>query len=193
MKMNAAKIAEAEAWVERNGLHPQPCGATLRDFCKAMGINDATYRRWQNNADFADALTRARELFRINTVREVENALVKAARGVDFTRIKEEAKAEVVKEYDPKTGKKVKEYTGELKTVKATRETMYYPPDIKAAIFVLTNMAPDTWKQKQETTLQGNGGPIAITLADNAAMEGLKKALETGAKPRKPENEEETE
>jgi hypothetical protein len=120
-----------------------------------MGINDATYRRWQNNADFADALTRARELFRINTVREVENALVKAARGVDFTRIKEEAKAEVVKEYDPKTGKKVKEYTGELKTVKATRETVYFPPNVEAAKFVLTNLAGDAWKIKQETALTG--------------------------------------
>jgi hypothetical protein len=155
MKLNAEKIQEAAAWVERNGLHPQPCGATLRDFCKAMGINDATYRRWQNNADFADALTRARELFRINTVREVENALVKAARGVDFTRIKEEAKAEVVKEYDPKTGKKVKEYTGELKTIKATRETVYFPPNVEAAKFVLTNLAGDAWKIKQETALTG--------------------------------------
>ena len=191
--MNAAKIAEAEAWVERNGLHPQPCGATIREFCKAMGISDETFRRWQENVEFVDALTRAREKFRATTIVEVENALVKAALGVDFTKEKTEAKAEKVVEYDPKTGKKVKEYMGDAKVVKATRETMYYPPDIKAAIFVLTNMAPDTWKQKQETTLQGNGGPIAITLADNAAMEGLKKALETGAKPRKPENEEETE
>ena len=155
MKLNAEKIQEAAAWVERNGLHPQPCGATLRDFCKAMGINDATYRRWLNNAEFADALTRARELFRINTVREVENALVKAARGVDFTRIKEEAKAEKVVEYDPKTGKKVKEYTGELKTVKATRETVYFPPNVEAAKFVLTNLAGDAWKIKQETALTG--------------------------------------
>ena len=45
--MNAAKIAEAEAWVERNGLHPQPCGATIREFCKAMGISDENFRRWQ--------------------------------------------------------------------------------------------------------------------------------------------------
>ena len=155
MKLNAEKIQEAAAWVERNGLHPQPCGATLRDFCKAMGINDATYRRWLNNAEFADALTRARELFRITTVREVENALVKAARGVDFTRIKEEAKAEKVVEYDPKTGKKVKEYTGELKTVKATRETVYFPPNVEAAKFVLTNLAGDAWKIKQETALTG--------------------------------------
>ena len=155
MKLNAEKIQEAAAWVERNGLHPQPCGASIRDFCKAMGIATRTYERWQDNVAFVAALTRARELFRINTVREVENALVKAARGVDFTRIKEEAKAEVVKEYDPKTGKKVKEYTGELKTVKATRETVYYPPNVEAAKFVLTNLAGDAWKIKQETALTG--------------------------------------
>jgi len=190
MKLNAEKIQEAEAWVERNGLHPQPCGATIRDFCKAMGIATKTFERWQGNDAFVAALTRAREVFRVTTVREVENALVKAAKGVDFTRIKEEAKAEVIKEYDPKTGKKVKEYTGELKTVKAIRETMYFPPDVKAAIFVLTNMAPDDWKQKQETTLQGGSQPLNLALKDPAALAGLKKALATGAAPRKPKDEE---
>ena len=74
MKMNAAKIAEAEAWVERNGLHPQPCGATLREFCKAMGITWDTYKKWCENPDFSDALTRAREKFRATTIVEVENA-----------------------------------------------------------------------------------------------------------------------
>ena len=190
MKMNAAKIAEAEAWVEKNGLHPQPCGATIKDFCTAMGITFLTYQRWQENENFVNALNRARDVFRVTTVREVENALVKAARGVDFTKIKEEAKAEVVREYDPVTGKKVKEYTGELKTIKAVRETMYYPPDVKAAIFVLTNMAPDDWKQKQETTLQGGSQPLSLALKDPAALAGLKKALATGAAPRKPKDEE---
>lgn len=169
MKMNAAKIEEAAAWVERNGLHPQPCGATIKDFCKAMGIDYATYTRWLQIADFADALTRAREKFRATTIVEVENALVKAARGVDFTKEKTEAKAEKVVEYDPKTGKKVREYMGEAKVVKATRETMYYPPDIKAAIFVLTNLAPDTWKNKQETEHKGLPENIVVVRSEEEA------------------------
>ena len=154
MKYNAAKIAECVAWVEKNGLHPQRCGATLRKFQEAMGIDDATYRRWMKKAEFADALTRAREVFAQTTVHEVSNALVKAARGVDFTKIKEEARAEKVVEYDPKTGKKVREYMGELKTVKAFRETVYFPPDTKAAMFVLTNLSPENWKNKQDTTIR---------------------------------------
>lgn len=190
MKMCAEKIAEAAAWVERNGLHPQPCGAMVKDFCKAMGISAETYYQWSQNAEFSEAISRAREVFKINTVREVENALVKAARGVDFTREKTEAKAEKVVEYDPKTGKKVKEYMGEAKVVKATRETMYYPPDVKAAIFVLTNMAGQDWKDKQEKTITGGDQPINVNVRDPKAASGLAKALASGAKPRKPKDEE---
>ena len=167
--MSAEKIAECAAWVEQNGLHPQPCGATIKDFCAAMGITERTWTNWQKISAFSDAIKRAREVFRVTTIRDVENALVKAARGVDFTKIKEEAKAEVIKEYDPKTGKKVKEYTGELKTIKATRETMYYPPDIKAAIFVLTNLAPDTWKNKQETEHKGLPENIVVVRSEEEA------------------------
>ena len=85
MKLNASKIAEAEAWVEKNGLYPQACGATVKQFCQAMGISKKTYERWQANDAFVSALSRARELFRVTTIRDVENALVKAAKGVDFT------------------------------------------------------------------------------------------------------------
>lgn len=191
MKLCAAKIAEAEAWVELNGLHPQRCGATIKDFCKAMGISDETFRRWRNNVVFVEALNRAREKFTETTVKAVENALIKAARGMNFTREKTEAKAEKVVEYDPVTGKRVKEYMGEVKVVKAVRETMFYPPDIKAAIFVLTNMASESWKQKQETTVQAQGVEINMSLPQEA-IDGLNHAIATGAKPRVPKDEEES-
>ena len=46
MKLTPTKIKECAAWVEKHGLHPQPCGASVQDFCKAMGISDETHRRW---------------------------------------------------------------------------------------------------------------------------------------------------
>ena len=159
MKLNAAKIAEAEAWVEQNGLHPQACGATVKMFCEAMGISDETYRRWQKNVAFVDALTRAREKFKTTTVRDVENALIKAAKGVDFVHIREEKRAQKVKEYDEK-GRKVKEYDGAPVIVKSLRESVYYPPNVQAAQFVLTNMASDKWKNKQETNLTNSDGTL---------------------------------
>lgn len=169
MKLNADKIKEAAAWVEKNGLFPQACGASVKEFCKAMGIGERTYTNWCKIAAFADAISRARELFKSQTIREVENALVKAAKGVDFTKEKTEAKAEKVVEYDPKTGKKVREYMGEPKVVKATRETFYYPPDVKAAQFVLTNMAPEAWKNKQETEHKGLPENILIVKNEEEA------------------------
>jgi len=188
MKLNARKIAEAEAWVEKNGLHPQPCGATIKMFCTQMGISFMTYQRWCENENFVNALNRAREIFHSTTVRDVENALVKAARGVDFVHIKEEKKAQKVKEYDEK-GRKIKEYDGDPIIVKSMRETIYYPPDVKAAQFVLTNMEPERWKNKQEHTISPDSQPLVLQLSERA-KEGLEKALSTGAMPRKPKDEE---
>lgn len=157
MKLSAAKIRECAAWVEVNGLYPQRCGASIRQFCDAMGIAFITYQRWQANENFVTAITHAREVFQQNTVHEVVNALVKAARGVDFVKKKDEGRPQVVKEYDPTTGKKVKEYTTEkIVTVKSLRETVYYPPDVNAAKFLLTNMDPENWKNKQDATTDLN-------------------------------------
>lgn len=191
MKKSAAKIAEAVAWVERNGLYPQACGAPVKDFCAAMGISDETYRRWSKNVEFVEALNRAREIFQVNTVRDVENALVKAARGVDFTREKSEAKAETIKEYDPKTGKKVKEYLGEPKVVKAVRETIYYPPNVEAAKFVLSNMAPDRWRLKQDVNIgTQEGKPIDIAVSSAQAADDIRRVIDAGAQPAPPKDEE---
>lgn len=157
MKLSAAKIRECAAWVEVNGLYPQRCGASIRQFCDAMGIAFITYQRWQANENFVTAITHAREVFQQNTVHEVVNALVKAARGVDFVKKKDEGRPQVVKEYDPNTGEKIKEYTTEkIVTVKSLRETVYYPPDVNAAKFLLTNMDPENWKNKQDATTDLN-------------------------------------
>ena len=109
MKLSAKKIAEAEAWVEEHGLYPQKFGAKIQDFCDAIGITDRCYRNWKEISEFSEAISRAREIFRVNHVRKVENALLKAAIGFDFVKEKQEFKAQVIREYDPKTGKKIKE------------------------------------------------------------------------------------
>lgn len=192
MKLTAAKIKEAEEWVEKHGLHPQPCGASVGDFCKAMGIDPATYWRWGKLQQVQEALARARSKYATRIVRDVENALVKAALGIDAEETKEKAKAvdDVIREYDPVTGNLIREHkTKKLVTMEATRTRRYFPPDVKAAQFVLTNMDPDTWKQKQEQTLRTPDGAVNVTVGSPEAAAGLKRALETGAQPADPEQE----
>lgn len=41
MKFSRAKIQECVEWVEENGLHPQPCGAKVKQFCQALQIAKA--------------------------------------------------------------------------------------------------------------------------------------------------------
>lgn len=177
-KLNADKIKEAEAWVERNGLHPQACGATFRLFFEAMGIDQRTYYRWLKNADFAEALTRGREKFRITTVRDVENSLVKAAKGYEFVKSHAKRQSRKVREYDPKTGKKVREYYGEPQLVEEYREVVTVQPSIEAAKFVLTNMEPEKWKNRQDTRIDGRLNLLESVVVNNEEEKAMIKGLQ---------------
>lgn len=195
MKLTPAKIKECAAWVEQHGLHPQPCGASVDDFSKAMGIDRVTCWRWMKIATFATAINAARDKYAAKIVFDVENALVKAALGLDAEETKEKAKAvdDVIREYDPATGNLVREHkTKKLVTMEATRTRRYYPPDVKAAQFILTNMAAGTWRQKQDLNIGAQQGTvIEVKTGDQAAADGLRKALETGAQPEAPKAPEE--
>ena len=174
-------------WVELNGLYPQPCGATLQSLCDACGISWDSFKKWEKKPDFSERLTRARAKFAATVEVDIVNSLVKSAKGARIERIKEKAKAERIVETD-KDGNKT-ERIGELKTVEAYRETYSAPGDVKAAQFLLTNLAPDRWKMKQEHTVETTGAQITMNVTQ-AAFDGLSKALETGAKPRPPKDEE---
>ena len=193
MKLTQTKIKECSAWVEQHGLHPQPCGASVQSFCKAMGISDETHRRWMRKVEFVEAVNAARDRYASRIVFDVENALIKAALGLDAEVTKEKAKAidDVIREYDPVTGKLIRETkTKKLVTIEATRERRYYPPDVKAAQFVLTNMAAGTWRQKQDVNVgTQTGSAIQVTVGSQEAADALKKVIATGAQPREPENE----
>lgn len=193
MKLTPTKIKECAAWVEQHGLHPQPCGASVQSFCKAMGISDETHRRWMQKVEFVEAIAQARDKYAARIVFDVENALIKAALGLDAEVTKEKAKAidDVIEEFDPVTGNLIRRTkTKKLVTVEAVRERRYYPPDVRAAQFVLTNMAAGTWRQKQDLNVGTQAGSaIQITVGSQEAADALKKVIATGAQPREPENE----
>lgn len=170
MKLSAAKIRECVEWIRVNGLYPQHCGAPVKQFCEAMGINDATYRRWQKKADFADAIKKAQLAFSQNTVIEVVNALKKRALGFEFKEVSREGVPQIVTEYD-KNGKKVKSYpTDKIVTKKMTEKTVVVHPDVGAIVFMLTNMDPDNWKNRRdgkETMTIDFEDPPVIVFGDN--------------------------
>lgn len=177
MKLTPTKIKECAQWVEKHGLQPQACGALVKDFCAAMGFSYKSYERWQENDEFVDAINAARAKFKARTVLDIENGLFRAATGIEAEITKEKANAidDVIREYDPVTGKLIRETkTKKLVTVEAVRERRYFTPDVKAAIFALTNMAPDKWSNTQDVTLGVNGtepGGLGIRIIDTRKHE----------------------
>ena len=142
-------------WVTTNGLYPQNCGAPVKQFCAAMGISWDTYKSWMQKSDFSDAIKNAQEAFRAETTTQVVNALKRKALGFEYVAERKEAAPQKVVIYDPKTGKKSREEYGDLTTVKAVRETVVIAPDTAAAIFLVTNLDPEHWKNQQRTEVTG--------------------------------------
>lgn len=159
MKYKPKKIKQCADWVRVNGLYPQQGGAPIKQFCEAMGIRFDTYQAWMKKEEFVEAIEKAKADFRQETTAELVNALKRRALGFEYTIEKKEGRAQVIKEYDPITGKKVKEYTTEkVVTHKVVREEVHVSPDTGAAIFLLTNVDPDNWKNRQnkDMTLTGD-------------------------------------
>lgn len=154
-KYNDDMLKRCAEWVSVNGLYPQQCGAPIKQFCEAMGIGDDAYYEWmRTKPEFADAIKKAQAAFREDTTTQVVNALKRKALGYEYVAERKEAAPRKTVIYDPKTGKKAREEQGELTTVKAVRETVVIPPDTGAAIFLLTNLDPEHWKNRQTSDVR---------------------------------------
>nr|DAK78402.1 MAG TPA: terminase small subunit [Caudoviricetes sp.] len=114
-----------EAWA-RDGL-------TDEQIAHNMGIRRSTLADWKTKyTDISDALKKGKEVVDV----EVENALLKRAKGFEFTETKIEQ--------SPKDGRKV------------TIIKRLVPPETAAAIFWLKNRKPEQWREKQVE----QGGPL---------------------------------
>lgn len=142
-KFNSDMIRRCADWVRENGL--MDCGgAKLKDFCADMGIDAQTYYRWCENADFADAIKKAKDDFRDKTERDIVESLANAAKGYEYTEVRSEYKG--------------------AQLVRRTKTTKHVEPNVGAAIFLLTNIAPERWKnrQRQDVDITTGGDKVAF-------------------------------
>ena len=108
-------------------------GLTDEQIAKNMGINIATLYRWKKeHHEFCEVLKKTKEV----VDREVENALLKSAKGYDVIETVEELR------FNKKTG----EY--ELRVTKRTKR--HIPPSQVAQIFWLKNRKAKEWREHQE-------------------------------------------
>jgi transcriptional regulator with XRE-family HTH domain len=108
-------------------------GLTDEQIAKNMGIHRDTLNEWRKKYSvISDTLKKSKEV----VDREVENALLKSAKGYDVIETVEELR------FNKKTG----EY--ELKVTKRTKR--HIPPSQVAQIFWLKNRKPKEWRERQE-------------------------------------------
>lgn len=138
-------------WVRKNGLIDFG-GATLTDFCKAMGIEDQTYYRWLDKVEFVEAIKKAKEAFRSTLENDIVKSLANSAKGYEYE--------QYTTEYTDVNGKP--------KIKKQVKKNIRVEPNVGAAIFLLTNIAPDRWKNKQDSnvSVKEDNEPIQIEIID---------------------------
>ena len=148
-KYNKQMVQACADWVRENGLIDFG-GATLTDFCKAMGIDDQTYYRWLGKVEFAEEIKKAKEAFRDSLEKDIVKSLANAAKGYEYT--------QTTTEYTDVNGKP--------SIKKQVKKNIRIEPNVAASIFLLTNLAPERWKNRQDskTDVTTNGRDIGQQL-----------------------------
>lgn len=135
-KYNKQMVQACADWVRENGLIDYG-GATLTDFCKAMSIDNKTYYAWIGKPEFSEAIKKAKEAFRDSLEKDIVMSLANAARGYEYT--------QTTTEYTDVNGKPC--------IKKQVKKNIRIEPNVAAAIFLLTNIAPERWKNRQSQNL----------------------------------------
>lgn len=143
--LQSDNLLRLQAWA-RDGLSDEQMAHNI-------GITTTTLYDWKKKYPaFSEALARGKEVVDI----EVENALLKRAKGYDYI----ETTSELIADKNARN-------KAVMKVTK--RVARHVPPDVKAIVFWLTNRKPE-WRDKQEKELSGNIG-INLVVDDDISAD----------------------
>lgn len=160
-------LAEGVRTLARQGTYRRWCDKYGFEFIRRLaeeGLSDEeiagrcelsaeVFQRWRKKyPKFYDAI----EIGRQEADFSVVEALYKKATGYSVKTNKTH-KLKCI-DYDPATGKKVKEY----ESLAIGVDESYVPPDLKAEIFWLKNRQPYRWKEKEAREADGEDGEVGI-------------------------------
>lgn len=142
-------VDEVLEWVSKNGLIERG-GAELSSYLKHFGISDTCHRKWLNlHPRYAEAIEKGRETFQRNAAAILVHSLFESAKGGYHEETQEVEDTRYIPDAEGKPI--IREMTK-----RKTKTNRYTPPNTGAAIFLLTNLDPDNWqnRQKQDVTLK---------------------------------------
>jgi hypothetical protein len=136
MKYSLALVKTAEEWVRQHGLIDYG-GGQLQDFIKVLGIDDKTYRRWMiEKEEFKTAIERAKDDYKKTLTHDLHETLAMAAKGYE--------KEVTETEYRPNPKDDSKPIITKMK-----RKRLIFEPNVGAAIFLITNLDPEHYQNRQ--------------------------------------------
>lgn len=160
-KYSRALAEECARWVEENGLREYG-GATVKEFCASFGISDRTYEIWmKRRPEFAEMIAAARAVYKAGLERRIVRSLGRSAVGFDWTQTVTE---------------KGVDSDGQEYVRKVTEKNISEPPNVGAAVFLLTNLAPERWKNRQAQDVKSDVTVRGLQV--NVSSPDVKTALE---------------
>lgn len=163
MNYSLEKVEECAAWVREHGLMDYG-GAMQKELCAAVGITTRSYNRWLlKHPEFAAAIKAAKEEFRARIQVEIEKSLARLAVGYDW----EQVITELENDAD-----------GKPRIKRQTRKTMHEAPNVAAGIFLLTNLDPERWKNRQAKDVRMSGDSVTVVVRsdeERAMLEDMKQ------------------
>ncbi|MBP3880036.1 MAG: helix-turn-helix domain-containing protein [Lachnospiraceae bacterium] len=142
MAKKAGRKGKYEYWISPDGLLRiegwARDGLSKEQIAKNIGVRVETIIDWEKRfPQFSKALKKGREV----VVRELENALIKRAKGYEVEETTEELK------WNQATRKQ------ELMVTKRVKK--HIAPDTGALAFALKNYAPDKWRDRKDVEISG--------------------------------------
>lgn len=117
-------------------------GLTDKELAEAFGISERTLYNWKDeHADFLQAIKKGKDE---HDTCEVENALLKSAKGFEYTE-----------------DQVIKFANGKFKIVKTKK---YQPPNPTSCIYWLNNRNPKRWSNKQQIEHSGESPELKINV-----------------------------
>ena len=150
----------AEEWLRPEGLDRLKrlaAQCTVAQIADEIGVTRNTLYSWRRRyPEIKKAIDEG--MREPGHVEAVEGSLYQRATGFKST-VKKAFKIRY-NDYDPETGKLI----GSHEEVELFDEEEYYPPDVGAIKFYLTNRAPERWKNKVEWdgTLENTAPPMTM-------------------------------
>lgn len=136
-------------------------GDTEETAAKLSGVGVSTYYDWKNkHPEFSEAIKEAKKIaLQVDNARVIETcrkSLGKLIEGFEHETVRTELEPNPADPSRPRIKKMIK-------------EKKYFPPNVTAIIFALTNIDTENWKNRNQTELSGKvatEGSSDISLAN---------------------------